>query len=140
MIRTEKTKDDFASEIINCKYREIVLDRWLHLALEDIYISEFFQINNLNNIAIYGYGKIGKMLCCELQKCKDLNIVAVIDVNYQNKDQGQGFKVISPSLQVPDHDVLVSTIADTNLVRNIMECKSRNIIGIDELLKGFAVV
>ena len=108
---------------------------WLGLTLEGVSIVDFFRSNHLHDIAVYGYGKVGKLLCREIKKCDDINLVAVIDKNYGDKEDG--ITVISPDASIPKHEILICAYTDVNYVRNKLVGKSDNIVGFDELLKGF---
>ena len=128
-------KTRFINEVLNCTYRERVLYLWLQLYMNGDSILDFFRVNNIRRIIVYGYGKIGKMVCWEINRSPDIRLMAVVDRAYMNIQCD--YTVISPEDVMPEHDLVISTISDTNFVRNALLDKASNIIGFDELLKGF---
>lgn len=128
-------KTGFINEISNCAYRESIFYLWLQLSLKGVSILDFFRANNFKRIIVYGYGKIGKLLCKEINGSPDIELIAVLDRAYMNIQCE--YSIISPEDIMPDHDLVISTISDTNYVRNVLLDKTSIIIGFDELLKGF---
>ncbi len=130
-------KEGFISEISNCSYRENVLYMWIQIVLNGGNVVDFFKENDIHRVVVYGYGRIGKILCDEIKKNDSVELTAIIDKNYKAIDCDGS--VISPDDEIPEHDMLVSTYTDTNYVRNKLGGRSSNIVGIDELLMGFSV-
>ncbi len=56
------------------------LNKWLMLKQKNIEIDKYLSGKGYRNIAIYGYGILGKLLFSELQKSA-VNILCVIDMN-----------------------------------------------------------
>ena len=137
MDKDSTNKIRYAAEITNCTYRETIFYMWTQLALKGISVADFFRTNGLRRIVVYGYGRVGKLVCREIEKCDDLSLVAVIDKNYKKIDCN--FTGISPEDTIPEHDILISTYTDTNYVRNKLAGRSDSIVGFDEVLKGYGI-
>ena len=55
-----------------------LFDKWLYNLRENRRISQFFEDNLYQNIAIYGLGKIGRQMCDELEGT-NINVCYAID-------------------------------------------------------------
>lgn len=60
-----------------------VLDKWRSLSGKQLSVQNILEKRNINSIAIYGAGKLGKHLWEEL-KNSDIEVVCVIDKNKKN--------------------------------------------------------
>ena len=125
------------NEYNSCLYREKVFEMWLNLSLRGICICDFFVMNSLKDIIVYGYGRIGRLLCGEIKKHKKLRVVAAID---RNADLLMGsVPIIQPDEIIPKHDVMIVTIEDFNYVMGLMKEKSNNIVSLTELIRGYGL-
>ncbi|MDD6482794.1 MAG: glycoside hydrolase family 99-like domain-containing protein [Lachnospiraceae bacterium] len=94
-----------------------ILSKWLGCTEKGVKISEYFIAHNYKNIAIYGYGMLGKHLLSEL-KNSDVIVKAIIDLN------ADGLKleipVKKPSDNLEGYDLIVVT--NVHIYKEI--CKS----------------
>ena len=96
----------------------------------------FFKNNDLKRVAIYGYGKIGKMLHYELSRTEGVDVVAVIDKNHSNLSAS--VPIIGPDDMVPQNDIVLVTVSDYYSVKKLLQEKCKKIISFKEFLEGYA--
>lgn len=131
----KEAKIDYIKIHSESSYRERVYASWLNLCLRGISVGAFFRENKLNDIIIYGYGKIGKLLCDEIERTNSIRVKAVIDKRAE--ELSCPYPLYSPYEDIPEHDILIVTVMDTNYVRNTLKGKSETIVPIGELLRGY---
>lgn len=83
---------------------------WLNMYIEGKSIADFFNVNNITSVAIYGYGINGKVL--EKILCDaGVKLRCIID---QNPDTViSSIPVYLPDASLPDIELLVITSVDT---------------------------
>lgn len=91
-----------------CKHDNL-LESWMHLRDIGIEFSGFFKKYGYKRIAIYGVGKLGKHLFCELSK-GDIEVLFGIDQN--SKCVTYPVPVYSASQQIEEVDAIVITVID----------------------------
>jgi len=74
-----------------------VYDMWLTINISDKSILEYFEKRNIKEIAIYGYGGLGKRLYQELKKQEIINVKYIIDQMAKQKRDCEE-KIISLSI------------------------------------------
>lgn len=80
-----------------------ILDRMLELKEERKSLTDWFVKNGYKNVAVYGYGILGKHLIYEIES-KDIEIRFVID---QNRNVKVNYPLYSLDDDLPDVDVIV---------------------------------
>ncbi len=83
-----------------------ILDEWLCLKEEQIPLEKYFQENEIDSIAIYGMGMLGKHLLKELEKS---SIKIKYGIDRAIKVVSEGIKMYSPSENLPEVDAIVVT-------------------------------
>lgn len=78
---------------------------WVKVKQQQESLAEYFCHNEMKNIAIYGFGVVGRLLGSEL---KDSNIFVryIID---KNVNSGSIKKIYTPDEELPDVDAIIVT-------------------------------
>lgn len=84
-----------------------VFCNWLKIHNSEENLSEYFIKHNYKNVAIYGMKEMGELLYEELRRCKDVNVICVIDRN--TSIEYNDICILSPDENIPDIDVMVVT-------------------------------
>ena len=113
-----------------------IMDAWLTLKENDISIIDFFRINHIKSINIYGIGMLGQHLIKELEN-QDIEIVGLIDRNAQRAAKLIGAGVYLPEDQLPESDMIVVTVdyAYEDIRRQLHEKGYRNIISLRQVIE-----
>ncbi len=87
----------------NLQYLHL-MDIWMGLKEKKIFISDWLLQEGYTNIAVYGYGILGKHLCNELNK-SNIKIVCIID---QMKDKiDADYEIYKISDDIPETDIII---------------------------------
>lgn len=125
---TKKAVDDK-----NKRYLQL-FDKWMILTERGDTIKKFFMEKNIKEIAVYGYGNIGKHLVTQLSD-SDINIKFVID---RRKDSiiVNSIPCYQPSDNLPSVDAIVITpICEYTEIKNALnEVTSAKIISIEDIV------
>lgn len=125
---TKKAVDDK-----NKRYLQL-FDKWMILTERGDTIKKFFMEKNIKEIAIYGYGNIGKHLVTQLSD-SDINIKFVID---RRKDSiiVNSIPCYQPSDNLPSVDAIVITpICEYTEIKNVLkEITSAELISIEDMI------
>jgi len=98
-----------------------LLEKWMVLHENGISITRYFISKGINNIIIYGLGKMARHLIEDI-KCSNISIVCAIDVRAINR-YGE-FPVITPDEIIPDADcVVITPIYETEFIKQKLLCK-----------------
>lgn len=114
-----------------CYYDLVV--RWMILKQNGISIADYFDKNDLTDIAIYGMGDFGRILYEELDSAK-IKIICGIDRNSMNDLK---IRVINPSEVKKERigAIVVTAISDYDSIekelKGYVKCP---IIGLDEII------
>lgn len=107
-------------------------ERWLTFLEEGHCISESLSKMGYYNIAIYGYGKLGRHL---YRQIKDTKIKVRCFVDEQNIDAPDGIRVYRPENQIPDVDVIIVTVIDEyDEIVNQYYKSVNNVISLNDLV------
>ncbi len=115
-----------------------ILDNLLILEQSGRGIQEFFSVNQISNVIVYGLGRIGVRVVKSLNNA-GINIVCVLDKDAANID-AEGLEVIEP-LDVGDYDdqaelVIVSVSEGYYEIKEELEKKTKvDIISIGEIVE-----
>lgn len=111
-----------------------VLDKWLSLKEKKKTIADLLEEKNINNVAIYGIGMLGRHFVNDLSG-SNINIVCAIDRNSVN-DKFE-FPVISMNDLIPEVDaVIVTPSYEFSKIRKQLRKKGlNNIISIESLFE-----
>lgn len=131
LVRLQKEKTRYITE-------KCLLDKWLYLERNRCSITKYFENNNVNHIAIYGYGIFGKQLLSEIENQDKIMCDYIIDKN----SEGLNMKnVYSPDDTLPKTEMIVVTTIHIyneiyNLLKNRTNCK---IVSLKEILDGVSL-
>ncbi|WP_238916551.1 hypothetical protein [Clostridium sp. YIM B02555] len=115
-----------------------ILTRWLDNNMNDKKISDYLKKKNLNNIVIYGMGKLGELLYKELIN-SNINVPYTLDSNIDNIKINQ-FK--SKSIEDVDNSIDIDVIIITPIyaaepikkdIKKVYK-KSKIILTLDEII------
>lgn len=95
------------------KYLYDVSFAWLELEKTGKHIADFFYNNGLKRIAIYGMGKVGRMLLDEFHNT-DIQVLYAVD--RKAEFMNEKIDIYSPEDILPKADAIVITVADYNEV------------------------
>lgn len=93
-------------------------------------ISTFLDINNMEKIAIYGYGLIGKYVEEEL-RLEGINVSFAVDKN--TKIAGT-LPVYVPTDQLPEYDVMIVTSGNAEEIRDLVGGTVNTVIELEAVL------
>lgn len=133
-----ENQKDIGLEIEASKYRQFtrILTKWLHIETRITELGEYLKEKNINNIAIYGFGVLGKALydCLRNSGC---NIKYIIDKNKTADIDIPTYHEIS-SLDVVDI-IIVTTVSGYEEIKNeIVENSKLDCISISSLVEEIA--
>ena len=115
-----------------------ILNKWMNNIMEGKEISEYLKSNNMNNIVIYGIGKIGEILYKNLNN--NIKILYTLDSNIDDSKVNQ-FKMVS--LKNIDKSIKVDAVIVTPVYAfqsikeyliNTYNDSSISIISIDDII------
>ncbi len=117
-------------EIINensaLKRRVSLLEKWISRENIEQFWKQFIEINQIHRIGIYGYGKYGRILLKQIEKC-NIDFLCVIDNRHENIKCK--YDICSPD-NVPELDVvIISTVGISSL-----DLKKRMCDAFDDLI------
>ena len=117
----------------NKRYLQL-FDKWMILTERGDSIKKFFAEKNIKEIAVYGYGNIGKHLVTQLSD-SDINIKSVID---KRKDRiiANNIPCCQPSGNMADVDAIVITpICEYAEIKNVLKkSTSAELISIEDMV------
>lgn len=100
-----------------------LLEKWMVLHEKGVSITRYFISKGIENIIIYGLGKMAKHLIEDI-KYSSVSIVCAIDVRAINK-YGE-FPVIIPDEKIPDADcVVITPVHETESIKQKLSGKTR---------------
>ena len=110
-----------------------ILDTWLYLKEENILLKKYLLKRNINSIAIYGMGILGKHLLKELE-------FSEIEVSYAIDRKAEalhmGVKMYSPEDEFPMVDAIVvtATYAFFDIQKQLKKRGYKNIVSLEEVI------
>lgn len=117
------------------KYRVLfqLMSMWVKIKQEKIFLQEYFYHNGMRNIAIYGFGAVGRLLECEL-KDSDISVLYIIDKNADNCLAEN--RVYTPDEELPDVDaVIVTAVTYFEEIEKNMSSKMRcPIVSLEDIM------
>lgn len=113
----------------------MAMNSWIHTLQDGKHIEQYFKKSCVNNIAIYGWGYLGKSMAYELQKT-DISVKYVIDQNKYNFDD---INLYDWNDSWPEVDMIVVTpfYEYQNIRKKIKDKIKCKIISIEEVIKGY---
>ncbi len=113
-------------------FRAAAALEWIEFNKKGCRLSDFFRENKMEKVAVYGYGKLGKMFVEDVQS-EGIQMAYIIDRN-AGKIQCP-FPIYSLDDELPFCDIVVVTISGYNLLREKLWLKGiKNVISLKELL------
>lgn len=107
-------------------------EQWVEAFLNGKKIPEYLLQNNYHNVAIYGFGRLGKQLYRELF-FSDVHVAYIIDLSFERgKKSFDGIPCFHPEEDLPEAELIIVTIPSgakeimTNL-RNKVQCQIKSI-------------
>ena len=95
-------------------------------------ISELLKRREYKNVALYGYGEVGKRILYSLNK-EGFYVKYVIDKSAEKINDVDAYY---PSDKLPDVDVvLVTILIDVNEIRKMMQLQSKEVVFLKELME-----
>ncbi len=116
-----------------------IAEGMLQMSLNGKSTADFFRKNQYKKIAIYGLGKLGKMLVQDLEGT-DIEIQCLIDRNYARfPEQYKGIKVIGPH-QLQNEQVDCVVVSLVHLYNSILEVLLLQGIELDKIISIGSIV
>lgn len=110
-----------------------LMNMWVKVKQEKISLPEYFYHNDMRNIAIYGFGVVGRLLENEL-KDTDVSVRYIIDKNAENCSTKN--KKYTPDEELPDVDaVVVTAVTYFDEIEKMMSSKMRcPIVSLEDIM------
>lgn len=114
------------------KYYQL-LDNWMILLEKKSNIAEYFCKRNIKEIAVYGYGSVGRHLVTQLLK-SDVNVKYVIDKRVGDKENG--IERYLPTDKIPEVEAIVVTpVAEYQEIEEKLQRRfSGEIISVEDIV------
>lgn len=111
-------------------------NHWLDLKQNGISITDYFSDNNINTVAIYGMGEMGKRLIKEL-KNSNIEVKYVVDKN-DSLVMDSDIKIITKESVFQPVDVLIvtATFAFNEIQKELEEKVSFPVISLEDVIYG----
>lgn len=93
---------------IQCLNR--IYEKWMFLDSDGNYIENLLLKNNVHNIAIYGYGKLGRLLLHKLLS-GSVHVVGIIDKFYDGTVEGN-IEILRPEELCDRAEMIIVTLVD----------------------------
>lgn len=110
-----------------------LLNKWLMLRDNNITLADYLEEKRYRNVAIYGYGLLGKHLLSELKKSQ-INVKCIIDINANGLNLEVPVK--TPSDQFGEVEVVI--VSNIHIFKNIESNLRKNydgdIISLEDLI------
>lgn len=84
-------------------------DRWMELRERNIRVSDYLKRYDITQVAVYGYGMLGKHLIGELEE-QNIKIAYIIDRDYRK--QSLRYEIRNPQDNLPQVDAIIVTVVD----------------------------
>ncbi len=132
-------KNSFAEEIENllvknARYESYwrVLDAWMNLKEEGVFLQDYFINRHIHSIAIYGIGMLGKHLLKELEN-GSIQIAYAID---RRTDIHLTIPVYNPDDKLPPVDAIIitATYAFSEICSQLKEKGYERIVSLEEII------
>ena len=127
----KKRIDSLEAEKTASQIREVYWKLFLDLKLHDMQIRSFLDLNNMCEVAIYGYGVIGKYLEKELFH-EGVKVVFAVD---RGEKKDATIPIYVPSAKLPPYDVMLVTTGNAGEVRELVGGTVNTVIELEDILK-----
>lgn len=118
--------------ILICKIQDI----WLQNIYNKKYISEYLIKMGWTKIAIYGYGKLGKILYKDISGDKRITIAYIIDQRIEDKELSIDFVKLNSNMEKVDV-IIVTAIFDYNaILKELKALGHQNIISLGQVVES----
>lgn len=118
--------------ILICKIQDI----WLQNIYNKKYVSEYLLKWGWTKIAIYGYGKLGKILYKDISSDKRITIEYIIDQRVQDKELPIHFVKLNSNMEKVDV-IIVTAIFDYNAIsKELKALGHQNIISLGQVIES----
>lgn len=113
-----------------------VVLKWLEIRQNRHSLSEYFEQNNIHNIAIYGMGALGCRLYDELEG-SNVRVRYLIDKNPNGMDRIFDFSLLNKERLDVDAVVVTVVSLEEKIICEIREYGYTNVIGLSEVINNF---
>lgn len=115
-----------------------LLNKWLKVKIEGRQIIDYLETNNINALAIYGFGELGMRLYEELTKTR-VDVAFIVNKSVTSGCQFEGIKVVDipdVSLQGRVDAIIVTPVYDFQYIFNdlIKAGVKDRIISLEEII------
>lgn len=101
-------KEKILSQVKRYQKLFYLLDRWMLLKEKNIGLEDYFRVNHVSRIIIYGFAAVGKHVFEEL-KNTSVEVVCVLD-RTKWKFEYPEIKILNPLDPIPDADLIIVTV------------------------------
>ena len=126
---------DITQEIYKQYY--FILNKWLELNINGVFVSELLKNKGINEIVIYGIGTIGERLIQDIEKNDYIEIIGLLDKDATNNIYN-GYKILTKEqlANLEKATVIVTPFYHFNSIKmDLMSVNDRLLVlGIDEIL------
>lgn len=114
-----------------------LIDKWLFLEQENkIDFKNYFKINGINSVAIYGMAALGKHVLVQLRR---EGMPPLFGIDRYVGQFGDDFKIYRPEENFPVVDAVIITAYDVITVREQMKDKCKgNLIALEDMIDEMA--
>lgn len=117
----DKVYDDYNNTINKYRYLYTVCSLWIDLkASKELFFGSFLQKNNIQSVAIYGFGDLGQKLYEQL-KIEKIKVLYAIDM-YKGESVGH-LKVYRPQDNLPEVDGVIITAYGSEEIEQMLRKK-----------------
>lgn len=130
-----KTIDRLTLELTKFKYFNVLNSQWLRNKNHGLKLEDYLLRNNFHEVAIYGLGELGRLVCEELMTSR-VKVKYVIDRN--EKKQYEGIDVVRLSDQMDPVDGIIVTVGEgySTIESSIRSMGNYAVISLEEILLG----
>lgn len=111
-----------------------LLDRWMLLKENKIGLEEYFRVNHVNRVIIYGFAAVGKHVFEELRNTP-VEVVCVLD-RTKWKFEYPGIKILNPMNQIPCADMIIVTVMQKteDIIEQLRKYTDQPVVSIYEIV------
>ncbi len=115
------------------KYFDL-MNIWLELRNANCTVEKFFEDNKYYTIAIYGMGKMGKLLLNELKNSSKVKVLYAIDRRGVAEDCGVKILTINDNLPMVDVIVVTPMLEYSEVKRMLKKKMDNSIVSIEDVI------
>ncbi len=125
-------KRELLNKTDSVSFRAEAATEWADFCYRGGSLGDFFINNRMRRIAVYGYGRLGKLL---IRALRDEGIIIDYVIDKKAEKLDCPVRAFSPEGVLPPCDVIVITVSGYNVLREAFRKKGiENVISLKELL------